>query len=356
MKILHGFSAFALIIISNMAIATCEKNVDNIETYYINGMFTDYSDFISNRDAIDRFIQENLKDQGFTNPVAGTHNDSEFVLTQVLEVLRQKIEDGESSEAIMEFMNGDDRYLDALTDRQQVEAFLRDINEYYTLSIDDADQQEANAGVRSLLDTCSRVIVITHSQGNFYGNRVLSNLYSSYSFPNGYSLSRHPMLGNLQIASPVDIPGGAISAIYPEIIGHLTNDNDLIMALVRGTMGSTDSNYAAEFNPNDWTGHGLEESYLNRAGQGAEISSQLAYIASNLTPYPMHEQRLVVSSALSGYGHSSINNLLDIKFLDGSVYRYSDVSAGTAAGLDSGAAGSYFNSSIRGKYLYEKIE
>ncbi|MCP5335473.1 MAG: KTSC domain-containing protein [Oceanospirillaceae bacterium] len=243
-----------------------------------------------------------------------------------------------------------------LTDRQQVEAFLRDINEYYTLSIDDADQQEANAGVRSLLDTCSRVIVITHSQGNFYGNRVLSNLYSSYSFPNGYSLSRHPMLGNLQIASPVDIPGGAISAIYPEIIGHLTNDNDLIMALVRGTMGSTDSNYAAEFNPNDWTGHGLEESYLNRAGQGAEISSQLAYIASNLTPYPMHEQRLVVSSALSGYGHSSINNLLDIKFLDGSVYRYSDVSAGTAAGLDSGAAGSYFNSSIRGKYLYEKIE
>jgi hypothetical protein len=355
MKILNGFAAFALMGAASIANATCEQNVDNIETYYINGMFTDYSDFISNRDAIDRFIQENLGDQGFTNPVGGTHNDSEPVLTQALEVLRQKVEDGETSEAIMEFINGDDGYLDALTDRQQVEAFLGDINDYYTLG-DDVDQQAANADVRALLDTCSRVIVITHSQGNFYGNRVLSSLYSGYSFPNGYSLSQYPMLGTLQIASPVDIPGGAISAIYPEIIGHLTNDNDLVMDLVRGTIGSTDSNYASEDNPNDWTGHGLEDSYLNQSGQGAEISSQLSGIASSLTPYPMHGQQSVGSSALSGYGHSSINSILDIQFRDGSVYRYSGVSAGTAAGLGSGAAGSHFNSSIRDQYSYEQIE
>src|SRR5690554_7131486 len=83
--------------------------------------------------------------------------------------------------------------------------------------------------------------MITHSQGNFYGNMALNHIYSDYRFRNGYSIHEYPMLGNMQIASPVDVPGGAISRIYPNIIGHITNKNDLIMSLVRNTVGDRKS-------------------------------------------------------------------------------------------------------------------
>ena len=356
MKLLKTAAFTLLTSVSGLAFASCESNVDNIETFYVNGMFTDYTAFLKNENALDRFIQENLGDQGFDNPVKGVHNDSEFVLTQALQVLRQKVEDGEAADAIFEFINGDDGYLDSLTDMSQIQDFLTDIDDYYELAEDDIDQQSVNSEIRLLLDTCSRVIVITHSQGNFYGNRALSSLFSSYSFPNGYPLSAYPMLGSLQIASPATIPGGAIASIYPQIIGHITNDNDLIMGLVRNTMGSADSNYSSELNPDDYSGHGLESSYLNRPGQGAEIASQLSSIASSLVPYPMQGQRGVSSSSIAGYGHSTMNSVLDIEFTDGSVYRYDGVSAGTASGLSSGSAGGHFNSSIRGNYPYVQIE
>lgn len=131
--------ATTLAVTASPIFAACESNVDSIQTLYINGMFTTKVVALSNKNAIEKFIANNLS--GFQGNTEYVHNDSEWALAQALEVLRQKFEDNESTDAIMEFINNDSGFLDSLTSTAQVEDFLRDINDIYdfTASEEDAD-------------------------------------------------------------------------------------------------------------------------------------------------------------------------------------------------------------------------
>jgi len=243
------------------AYAACEDNVDNVEAYYVNGMFTDFSDFEANRQAISKFISGYLAASNFNSDVKGTHNISEGAYNQVMEVAKQKTEDGNATkkQAVLEFINGDYDYLNSEEGVAAVQEYLEAIKGAYEYTLNEEDGLKAKQGLEELLDTCSRVVMITHSQGNFYGNALLNGVYASYHFPNGYALAQFPMLGNMQIASPVNVPGGAAASLYPELIGHLTNDNDLVMRLVRSTRGSVPSNFNAPDIEADKSGHSLEK-------------------------------------------------------------------------------------------------
>lgn len=345
---------FILIICSSSSHAICELNVDSVKTLYINGMFTDAYDAESNRQAIESLITQKLP--WFESSTLLLHNQSEFPIIQIFEVIRQKYEDRKSSRAIIEFLNNDANFLNDIVNEDIVQSFLRDIKKYYNYSEKDEDGKRLIQKTTELLNTCSRIILITHSQGNFYGNMVLNHIYSEYSFLSGYSIFKYPMLGNMQIASPVDIPGGAITLVHPEIIGHITNDNDVIMSLVRHTIGSIASNYDSPEIKADWSGHGLEHSYLNMPGQSSVIVNELARIAYALTPYPMHRQEpITTSTAIMGFGYSLLNNILDIQFTDKTLYRYFDVPDSVALGLiEAEAKGTYFNKSIRNNFTYQK--
>lgn len=336
--------------------AICELKVDNVQTLYINGMFTNTQNARINVKNIENFIQKRLP---FFEPHTHLlHNKSENILIQVFEVIRQKYEDRKSSKAIIEFINNDPDFLDDLTSHEKVQEFLQEIQHMYRFSENEEDGKALITKAKSLLDNCGRLILITHSQGNFYGNMALNHLYSDYRFFNGYPLHEYPMLGNMQIASPVDVPGGAISLIYPNIIGHITNTNDVIMSLVRNTIGSVAANYDSESIKKDWTGHGLDASYLNAVGQDEYVAKQLEAIAFSLIPYPMHPQETdFISSAIKGYGYSFLNTYLDIQFTDNSIYRYDNVPVETVLELyEADAKGTYFNKSIRNNYTYKKIE
>lgn len=355
---MKSFILFVVFIctIINQAYAACEARVDNVQTLYINGMFTKTRAAEFNTNSIEKFIREHLI--YFEPHTHLLHNKSESLLKQVFEVIRQKYEDRQSNKAIIEFINNDPEFLDDVVSHEKVQEFLREIKHMYQYSANDADGKALINMAENLLDNCGRLIMITHSQGNFYGNMALNHIYSDYRFRNGYSIHEYPMLGNMQIASPVDVPGGAISRIYPNIIGHITNKNDLIMSLVRNTVGSVAANYESDPIRGDWTGHGLELSYIGSEGQGLYIMHALNNIAENMIPYPMHQQETNFSStAISGYGYSLLNYYLDIQFTDNSVYRYSEVPPETAEWLTGiEAKGTYFNTSIRNKYSYQKLE
>ncbi len=130
------------------------------------------------------------------------------------------------------------------------------------------------------------------------------------------------------------------------------------MSLVRNTVGSVAANYESEPIKGDWTGHGLELSYIGAKNQDEYIANRLEQIALSMIPYPMHQQETGFSStAISGYGYSLLNYYLDIQFTDNSVYRYSEVPPETAEWLTgTEAKGTYFNTSIRNKYSYQKLE
>jgi len=345
------------ILTSTQAFSECEQNVDKIESFYINGMFTPYDAYQSNKNALKQFITAYLVQEGFNAEVGGQYNEDEDKFSQVIEVARQKWEDDDAEEIIIDFLNNATSYDDPEVAKVALTEFLQDINTAYESTLDEVDSERATAKLESLLDTCSRVVLVTHSQGNFYGNAIINNIYSNYTFPNGYSLNEYPMLGNMQIATPVDVPGSSIGIIYPEVIGNITNNNDFIMELVRSVFGSAEANYNSADNPYDSTGHSLELSYLTPTGQAGEISSQMRNIAYNLTPYPMQAQWETSSSAISGFGHSTINRLLDVEFTDGTVYRYNSVTPNIFTGLlNARSQGGYFNTNIRNNYQADQIE
>lgn len=64
------------------------------------------------------------------------------------------------------------------------------------------------------------------------------------------------------ITSPVYTPGGAMGSANPELTGHITNNTDLVMAMVREVIGSVAANFSADINSSDYTGHSLENAYL----------------------------------------------------------------------------------------------
>jgi KTSC domain len=62
----------------------------------------------------------------------------------------------------------------------------------------------------------------------------------------------------------------------------------------------------------------------------------------------------VISSNISSIGYE--NNILEIEFLNGSVYQYSGVSENTYISLmNASSHGTYFNSFIKGVYPYYQI-
>lgn len=266
-KILITCGLLALLPTSVLAI--CERNVDTVQVHYINGMFTDRSAFRDNQYAIEEFLSTYFTGWGFDFGVSGTYNLNESVFEQILQVARHKLQDANAATrlAIKQFFNDDPEYLNDPDGVAAVQDFLFDINAAYTGILAEDDTRKAKASLVSLLDSCARVVLITHSQGNFYGNALFNDLYAGYSFPNGYSLAQYPMLGTIQIASPVYTPGGAAGTVYPEVVGHVTNNNDIVMAMISYVLGgAVDANYNAPYNPQDFTGHALELSYLKQPG------------------------------------------------------------------------------------------
>lgn len=349
-----------LALLPTSVLAVCERNVDTVEVHYINGMFTEFSAFENNKSAIEEFLATYFIGWGLQVGISGTYNLSEPVFEQVLQVARHKLQDVNAATrfAIKQFLNGDPEYLNDPEAVAAVQDFLTDINAAYRGILAEPDTQKAKANLVSLLDSCARVVLMTHSQGNFYGNALFNDLYAGYSFPNGYPLAQYPMLGTIQIASPVYVPGGAAGMVHPEVVGHVTNDNDIVMAMVRYALGgAVEANYNAPYNPEDFTGHALELSYLKQPGQAGEIAADLERIVFNLTPFPLHGQYAAVSSAMQGYGYSGISNYLDIQFTSGAVYRYSDVPEGTFDGLHGASSkGTYFNEAVRNVYFFNRLE
>jgi len=64
----------------------------------------------------------------------------------------------------------------------------------------------------------------------------------------------------------------------------------------------------------------------------------------------------VQSSNMASIGYDSTTEILQVEFLNGSIYEYKNVSQSVYDGLMGASShGSYFNHEIRNSYPYEKI-
>lgn len=83
------FLGSILAISGAFANATCEENVNNIDAFYINGMFSEFPAFKSNQNALEDFIAIYMPSSSFNSTVSGNYNFSEYAFEQAMEVGRR---------------------------------------------------------------------------------------------------------------------------------------------------------------------------------------------------------------------------------------------------------------------------
>ncbi|MGL6026874.1 MAG: hypothetical protein ACRC0U_07290 [Vibrio sp.] len=119
------------------------------------------------------------------NPIVdGSYNNNESFLKQFAQVAAQKYADSGpiEREAIRKLINGTANLLtdqDTAESKALLQKIFNDLDGYNITN--DVDFSTAYWRLTANLDRCYRVILVAHSQGNFYSNELLSELYSKYS-------------------------------------------------------------------------------------------------------------------------------------------------------------------------------
>lgn len=361
MKKILTFVIGVVLSINAVQASSCGSRIDEVQLFYISGMFTTYQQYGANKAHLITYQKKYLTDEFEMSPIVdGSYNNFEDLTEQIEQVIKQKYEEAtiEERKILKMLINGTFSYYSGLSDEDAnilINGIFSELDAYFITG--DGDYLTAERRLPSNLEQCKRIILVGHSQGNFYSNGLLDSLYNKYHFDDGSQLPTYPMLSYMGIALPTSQVGGTIGSVRPELVGYITNDTDLIMAAVRIYIGAVPPNYEASFSFNDITGHGLIPSYLHLSGQAKVIANHMKRIVSNLIPPPMHKQQSVISSAINSVGYSSINQLLDIQFSDDSVYRYEGVSETVWDGFISASSkGKYFNTSIKSSYFYTQIK
>lgn len=239
---------------------------EKTSVFFGNGMFTNerkaniYKNAVENR----MITAGDLDKDQWEFDVSYNHNEGTFSL---FEVFRQKMGD-----QVTTFW----RWLGNLSISP---SWFRDATQELAASVDraetvlDSDLRKHVQRYKQLLMEGNRVLVVAHSQGNFYANSAYANLASD---------SRIPMnaFGIVAVGTPASqVAGGG---------PYVTLENDLVINAVRflfpGTLPGTTEN----INPDtDWKHHNFIVSYLNGDQSGPQvISNALAEAASLEWPDP----------------------------------------------------------------------
>ncbi|MBE0360771.1 KTSC domain-containing protein [Pseudoalteromonas aliena] len=338
----------------------CSKNIDNVRIFYVNGVRTNIKQYKANLNELSYFQDFHLPEFKKGALPAGSYNKSEAILMQIYEVAQQKYSDlpvfSPEYRIITAIIGGTVSSLSDI-DIAQIESVLQDVFTEVNYSIiDETDYKNAFQRLQFQMHSCNRIILIGHSQGNFYTNALFEEAISTYQYSDGYLASDYPMVSLAAVATPTSSMGGSLGEEYKEIISHLTLDEDWVMRAVRVLFGSLPSNYSAE-SLFDSTGHGLIDSYLRNNAVANAISAGIKLSMLNQTPFPLFEQHPVNSSAFSHIGYSTINKILDLKFKSGSVYRYYNIPILLWDELYySTSMGKFYNENIRGQYPVDKLD
>lgn len=93
--------------------------------------------------------------------------------------------------------------------------------------------------------------------------------------------------------------------------------------------------------------HGVVLSHADRL-VGYVPYERLARVAETRTP--------VTSSSVRSIGYDADENVLEIEFQSGGIYRYADVAHSTYEEfLSARSQGSYFHENVRGQYDYHRV-
>jgi len=325
LNVLYKFSLFFLLAAIGLAIFAQDSDCDlesKVSVIYINGMMNSFDEAESNLGYIHTVIKHDsyLKSQGINDEgqVALHYQESEFkriVQTQASGVIQELFYFYEENylkaenltEEITEVLS--DKILDNSLFFTWIERPIKAPNwfreEYKKKVVEKVENtyvtdSDLNGFVNLVLGRVNKgnkVVIVSHSQGNFYANQLWHHFQVNYN-----ELLEH--VSFVPVATP--------SNYTPKDVPYTTLTNDLIMGFVRFNYPLTlPGNYTYK-SPYDKTGHGLAYSYLGGSpnrnvfvhGRSSDRFSNLVRNAAQSIEYPECKEIIPCNSTLQHSGSS----------------------------------------------------
>ena len=240
----------------------CQKGTVII---YVNGMFNERADAQDSQLFLQFLVPASSLEPDHPELVSFdlAYNQSEVWYQQLSQVAVQKIQNEFAS--IWNWLGSIEIAPDWFT-----EAVL-DINRNFVNSINDPDLQSHLVKYRSYLDEGNRIVLVSHSQGNFYANLAYAQLQSEFG----------SNVGIVQVATPAssNFSGGPWTTFF----------DDLVMAAVRASVGALPPNILTPgigLPPDgDLLGHNFIKAYMRVGASRTKIISDIVSVGTSLQ-YP----------------------------------------------------------------------
>lgn len=250
------FSLFInFLFLSNAFSATCPSD-NNVSLFFGNGMSNTMDDAQLSLSVLQGRVSSTLPTNStYKISYAISYNRNENGLIQLVQVAAQQNLDNWAS--FWNYLSGieiaPDWFKNAMKDIEtKVDAFS------YVI---DADLQTHVQKYRSEILEGKKVIVVSHSQGNFYANRAYGNVNSA-------------SLGIVAVATPANFVAGNGP--------YTTLTNDLVIMAVRLIDPGTLPPNATNNTDFDWSGHNFIDAYLNGDVSGPRIISNVLSAIQNI--------------------------------------------------------------------------
>lgn len=241
---------------------------------YLNGMYTGLESLMENVLSIKTAVQS------LNASVIYVHNVSEKGLEELAEVISQKIAEDEyegnnykywqeASNVLLNSLNSSGGYTALGHLEKSAELAVAMINAENLPT--DYDTEKMVARVIDSINSNNNVVILAHSQGNFYANSVYDKIGLRY----GDSFLKH--LRVVSVATPSSYTRGNGK--------HTTNIRDVIIQLIRRTTSNEprEANIDIPFFSSDRLGHGLSDTYLNNSSMFQGHINSIFDITSNIS-------------------------------------------------------------------------
>ncbi len=159
-----------------------------------------------------------------------------------------------------------------------------------------------------LLEDNKKVVILAHSQGNFYANRGWNAIKQ---LPNGDILSKQ--IGVVAVATPANYIAG--DGLYT------TNSLDLVIAGINLTaLNPKAANATHPFSLEDITGHGLTEIYLDSGIDGTIIRNKIEEDIDTTFNRLIVDNPTCEGLSSSGSGNTEITGYTPAENFEGNLY------------------------------------
>ncbi len=312
-------------------------------------MLNDTDDAKFSKLALQKLMRNNLPGYHVSYDISYNHNENP--LFQLLELSRQKgIQDwGQLFLWLSGLKVAPDWFQEGLLD---IAAHTRSID--YLI---DFDLKKHVISYKQAIENCQKVLLVAHSQGNFYGNAAWYQVYAATL--QGLPINKLRVMGMVSVGTPASHMGAPLfyEGDHRLITRYSTLDSDLIINAYR-LIGLTPmaANLTNSQSSPDWLDHSFTDAYLGVNHSRNVIRNQIRQVAYSLETLPFDRQPLN-SSALASAGYDPAAQILEVEFAgNGSVYRYYDVPETIYQSLISASSvGGYYNSSIRGQFISRRL-